>query len=203
MRFGLNTTGIDTPDFTYDNRLGSTAYDWLASVRDNFTWTRNTHTFKIGGHFEYMQNNEARGGTWQGDITFSNNTSNPLNTNFAFSNAALGVFSQYTETDKYRVTQNRQWWSEWYLQDTWQPKTAPDPRLRRAVPLLLTLHTAGRPGRELRPVEVRPRPRRRGCTSRRSSTARASPTIRSRDSRSIRSSSAPTCQAQATRPTGW
>ena len=56
----------------------------------------------------------------QSGITFSNTTSNPLNTNFAFSNAALGVFSQYTETDKYRVTQNRQWWSEWYLQDGWQ-----------------------------------------------------------------------------------
>jgi Carboxypeptidase regulatory-like domain/TonB-dependent Receptor Plug Domain len=122
VRFGLTGAGVDTPDFTYDSRLGSTAYDWLASVRDNFTWTRNTHTFKIGGHYEYMQNNEARGGTWQGDITFSNNTSNPLNTNFAFSNAALGVFSQYTETDKYRVTQNRQWWSEWYLQDTWQAR---------------------------------------------------------------------------------
>jgi hypothetical protein len=120
VRFGLNTTGIDTPDFTYDSRIGSTAYDWLASVRDNITWTHDRHTFKAGGHFEYMQNNEARGGNWAGDITFSNNTSNPLNTNFAFSNAALGVFSQYTETDKFRETQNRQWWSEWYLQDTWQ-----------------------------------------------------------------------------------
>ncbi len=120
VRFGLAASGVDTPDFTYDSRLGSTAYDWLTSVRDNFTWTRRTHTFKAGGHFEYMQNNEARGGNWAGDVTFSNNTSNPLNTNFAFSNAILGVFSQYTETDQYRVTQNRQWWSEWYLQDTWQ-----------------------------------------------------------------------------------
>jgi len=67
-----------------------------------------------------MQNNEARGGNWAGDITFSNNTSNPLNTNFAYANTILGVFSQYTETDKYRITQNRQWWSEWYAQDTWQ-----------------------------------------------------------------------------------
>src|SRR4029077_7997770 len=120
IHFGLNTTGIDTPDFTYDSRLGSTAYDWLTSVRDNFTWTRNAHTFKIGGHLEYMQNNEARGGNWAGDIQFNNNTSNPLNTNFAFANAILGVYSQYTETDKYRQTQNRQWWSEWYAQDTWQ-----------------------------------------------------------------------------------
>jgi len=120
VRFGLNTTGIDTPDWTYDSRVGSTAYDWLASIRDNITWTRGHHTFKIGGHYEYMQNNEARGGNWAGDITFSNSSSNPLNTNFAYANAILGVFSQYTETDKYRLTQNRQWWSEWYLQDTWQ-----------------------------------------------------------------------------------
>ncbi|HMF93155.1 MAG TPA: TonB-dependent receptor [Vicinamibacterales bacterium] len=122
IRFGLNTTGIDTPDWTYDNRVGSTAYDWLSSVRDNLTWTRAAHTVKVGGHYEYMQNNEARGGNWAGDITFSNNASNPLNTNFAFANAILGVFSQYTETDKYRITQNRQWWSEWYAQDTWQAR---------------------------------------------------------------------------------
>jgi len=32
-----------------------------------------------------------------GDIT-SATRQNPLNTNFAFANAALGVFSQYTET---------------------------------------------------------------------------------------------------------
>ncbi|HJZ71313.1 MAG TPA: TonB-dependent receptor [Vicinamibacterales bacterium] len=120
IRFGLNTTGIDTPDWTYDSRVGSTAYDWLGSIRDNITWTHAAHTFKVGAHVEYMQNNEARGGNWAGDITFSNNTSNPLNANFAFANAILGVFSQYTETDKYRLTQNRQWWSEWYAQDTWQ-----------------------------------------------------------------------------------
>jgi hypothetical protein len=120
IRFGLNTTGIDTPDWTYDSRVGSTAYDWLGSIRDNLTWTRRTHTIKVGGHYEYMQNNEARGGNWAGDITYSNNTSNPLNANFAFANAILGVYSQYTETDKYRVTMNRQWWSEWYAQDTWQ-----------------------------------------------------------------------------------
>jgi hypothetical protein len=122
VQFGLaiSASSIDSPDYSYDNRLGSTAYDWLTSFRDNVTWTRKTHTFKAGAHFEYMQNNEARGGTWNGQIQFNNNTQNPLNTNFAFSNAILGVFSQYTETDKYRVTQNRQWWSEWYGQDTWQ-----------------------------------------------------------------------------------
>jgi hypothetical protein len=59
VRFGLNTTGIDTPDFTYDNRIGATAYDWLASIRDNITWTRGRHTFKAGADYNgfNMRNN--------------------------------------------------------------------------------------------------------------------------------------------------
>ncbi len=120
--FGLATTGIDSPDFTYDSRLGSTAFDTLASVRDNLTLTRGTHTWKLGGHLEFMTNNEARGGTWMGQYQFNNNTSNPLNTNFAFSNMVLGVYQQYTETSRYGETHNRQWWTEWYGQDTWQMK---------------------------------------------------------------------------------
>jgi hypothetical protein len=38
--FGVSTTGVDSPDFTYDSRLGSTAFDYLMSVRDNLTLTR-------------------------------------------------------------------------------------------------------------------------------------------------------------------
>ena len=118
--FGLATTGVDSPDFTYDSRLGSTAFDTLMSIRDNFTLTRNRHTWKFGGHFEYMTNNEARGGTWMGQFQFGNNANNPLNTNFAFSNAVLGVYQQYTETSRYGETHNKQIWAEWYAQDTWQ-----------------------------------------------------------------------------------
>ena len=120
VTFGVGTTGVTSPDFTWDDRIGATAFDWLTSARETFTWTHARHTFKVGGHFEYMQNTEARGGAWSGQITFNNSSTNPLNTNFAFSNAVLGVYSQYTETDAYRGTDNRQWWTEWYAQDTWQ-----------------------------------------------------------------------------------
>ena len=120
VQFGLGATGIDSPDFTYDSRLGSTAFDTLMSVRNNLTLTRGHHTWKFGGHFEYMTNNEARGGTWMGQFQFNNNANNPLNTNFALSNAVLGVYQQYTETSRYGETHNKQIWSEWYVQDTWQ-----------------------------------------------------------------------------------
>jgi hypothetical protein len=118
--FGLNVTGTDPVDFTYDNRLGNTAQDYLYSLRDNITWTRNSHTFKAGGYFEYMRNNEARGGNWMGEYQFNRNVNNPLDTGFAYSNALLGVFQQYTETDRYRTTNNRAWMSEFYVQDTFR-----------------------------------------------------------------------------------
>jgi hypothetical protein len=120
VTFGVSTTGTTSPDFTYDSRLGSTAYDYLTNVRDNLTLNRGTHTWKFGGLFEFMENNEARGGTWMGQYQFNNNANNPLNTNFAFSNMLLGVYQQYTETSRYGDTHNRQFWSEWYAQDTWQ-----------------------------------------------------------------------------------
>jgi hypothetical protein len=125
----LNTLGVipqltfgitNSPDFTYDSRLGSTAFDTLARVTDSLTLTRGHHTLKFGGHLEFMTNNEARGGTWMGQFQFANNANNPLNTNFAFSNADLGIYQQYTETSNYGETHNKQLWSEWFAQDTWQ-----------------------------------------------------------------------------------
>ena len=135
LTFGVSTTGTTSPDFTYDSRLGSTAYDYLMNVRDNLTLTRGRHTLKAGGHLEYMANNEARGGTWMGQFQFNNNNNNPLNTNFAFSNMLLGVYQQYTETSRYGDTHNRQIWSEFYGQDTWQatPRLTVDYGLRFLV----------------------------------------------------------------------
>jgi Carboxypeptidase regulatory-like domain/TonB-dependent Receptor Plug Domain len=135
ITFGVSTTGTTSPDFTYDSRLGSTAYDYLMNVRDNLTLNRGTHTWKFGGNLEFMENNEARGGTWMGQFQFNNNNNNPLNTNFAFSNMLLGVYQQYTETSRYGETHNRQIWSEWYGQDTWQatPRLTVDYGLRFLV----------------------------------------------------------------------
>ncbi len=120
VTFGLTGTGIDSPDFSFDQRLGETAQDWLYSIRDTATWNKGRHTIKAGGYFEFMHNNEARGGAWMGEFTFNNNTNNPLNTNHAFANALLGVFGNYQETATPGSTRNRAWMSEFYAQDTWQ-----------------------------------------------------------------------------------
>jgi hypothetical protein len=122
VSFGLAiaASSIDSPDFAYPDRLGVTAEDWVTMVRDTFTWTSGTHTFKVGGYFEWIQNREARGGNWMGNVQFNRNTANPLETNFAFSNALLGVFNQYTEASGYPSSFNRGILTEWFAQDTWR-----------------------------------------------------------------------------------
>jgi hypothetical protein len=119
-RFGLNTSGVDAVEFNFPDRLGDTVADWLFTARDNITFTRHRHAYKAGFYVDYIRNNEARGGTWMGNYNFARNTSNPLDANFAYANALLGVFQTYEEQDAYRSTQNRAWMAEGYLQDTWK-----------------------------------------------------------------------------------
>jgi hypothetical protein len=115
--FGLGTY---SPDFVYDHRLGSSNDDWLVSVRDDVTWTRNHHTYKAGLYLERAANNEARGGLWMGTYDFSVDSSNPLSAGYAYANALLGNFRRYEEWDSYRATRNRSSLVEGYVQDTWK-----------------------------------------------------------------------------------
>src|SRR5262249_54261346 len=72
----------------------------------------NTHSFKA----------QQRGG-WQGTITFTNDGNNPLDSQFPFANAALGIFRDYNQASKYVegvfVYNN----TEGYIQDNWRVRS--------------------------------------------------------------------------------
>jgi len=117
--------GVDQPSFTYENRLvGEGGAGWLYSFRDNLTWIRGSHTFKGGVYLEHLRNTEGPGGVgagpWAGQFTFSTDNNNPLDTRYAFSNALLGVFRDYTEVDTLPEVNARRSLAEWYAQDTWK-----------------------------------------------------------------------------------
>jgi len=118
----INGTGVDRPDFTYDNRFGTTAHDYVFSIRDNLTWTKSAHTLKGGFMLERVHNNEAPGGEWSGRYIFGNptRTSNPLAGGATYANMLMGVFNSYDEIDNYRSTMVRQNRVEFYAQDTWK-----------------------------------------------------------------------------------
>lgn len=117
--------GVEQPNFTYENRLvGGGGAGWVMSFRDNLTWIKGSHTFKGGLYVERLRNTEGLGGVgagpWAGQFTFNTDNANPLDTRYAFSNALLGVFREYTEVDALPEVNARRFQAEWYAQDTWK-----------------------------------------------------------------------------------
>ena len=90
-------------------RLDGVTTGWR-SVRDNFTWTRNTHTFKIGGHFEHAEQRGARrhvAGRHHVQQQHEQSAQHELRASPTPRSASS---QQIPRPTAYRVTQNRQWW---------------------------------------------------------------------------------------------
>ena len=108
------------PDVTYDNRLLTGGTDFTFNFNDNVTITRGKHMIKFGGDFYRIREYEGEQSIFSGTFDFGKNTSNPLDTNYAFANAALGVFNSYTESNARYGANMRQSELEWFVQDTWK-----------------------------------------------------------------------------------
>jgi len=85
-----------------------------------------SHTSKAGfyNNHSYKAQNTGAGGVanlgFQGYVNFGNDTNNALDTGFGFSNAAVGVFSQYLQQSKLiegSMIYNN---TEFYVQDNWK-----------------------------------------------------------------------------------
>ena len=86
------------------------------------------HTIKAGyylNHSYKAQNTGAGGGdaanlSFQGYVNFGNDTNNTLDTGYGYANAALGVFTNYTQMSKFiegNMIYNQH---EFYIQDNWK-----------------------------------------------------------------------------------
>jgi hypothetical protein len=85
-------------------------------------WER--HTIKTGfylNHSYKAQNLGAGGGaSFQGNISFANDTANPLDTGFGYANALLGVFTNYQQQSKFVEGSFLYDQVDWYVQDNWK-----------------------------------------------------------------------------------
>jgi hypothetical protein len=93
------------------------------------TWNANASLTKITGghnikagiypeHWLAMKGQNAS--AFAGSMNFSQDTNNPLDSGYAYSNALLGVLDQYTETSNRYPMYDVIWTFEWYLQDNWK-----------------------------------------------------------------------------------
>ncbi|PYR54765.1 MAG: hypothetical protein DMF91_26020, partial [Acidobacteria bacterium] len=85
----------------------------------SLTKVAGRHTLKTGFYNTHSYKAQQRQG-WAGTLTFANDTSNPLDSQFGFANAALGIFSSYNQFSKYvegSFVYNN---TEGYIQDNWK-----------------------------------------------------------------------------------
>jgi carboxypeptidase family protein len=107
------------------DRWGEVGDDYiLPSISDNFTLTRENHTYKAGVYVERIRNGEAAGGNWSGTFDFSSNvgdfTAALGNTGNPYANALTGSFRRYTESSARPFTDLERLLVQWYVQDQWK-----------------------------------------------------------------------------------
>ncbi|MBI4907443.1 MAG: carboxypeptidase regulatory-like domain-containing protein [Acidobacteria bacterium] len=104
-------------------RFPLTTDHWIYTVSDTVSKTWNAHTVKLGIYMDRVWATQGVAGTglpFNGAYDFGNNANNPLNTGYAYANAALGVFNTYSEPSgrpqPVHVARN----VEWFAQDNWK-----------------------------------------------------------------------------------
>ena len=123
------------PNFTWNGRVSNTTptnyspdnipfpgflnINRTKDVSISLTKVAGRHAMKTGFYNTHSYKAQQRGG-WNGTITFQNDSNNPLDSQFPFANAALGIFRDYTQASKYVegvfVYNN----TEAYVQDNWK-----------------------------------------------------------------------------------
>jgi len=100
--------------------LGSKWDEPEISISQGVTKIFRSHSFKAGTYTERNRYTNAIAGNYAGAISFSNDSNNPYNTNWAYSNAILGSYDTYSETTPLIYDDLRGLSMEWYVQDTWK-----------------------------------------------------------------------------------
>src|SRR5437870_4026858 len=124
---GWSSVAGNPANINWLDRWGEVGNDYIKpSFADNLSITRDNHSYKFGTYFERLFNREAPGGgKWSGGLDFGTGTTNGFttangNTGFAYANALLGNFNNYTESKARNFTNSeiRLW--QFYAQDEWR-----------------------------------------------------------------------------------
>ncbi|MFN7649903.1 MAG: carboxypeptidase regulatory-like domain-containing protein [Acidobacteriota bacterium] len=104
-----------------DGRTPLTTTHEIISISNNLSKTFTAHTVKLGFYYDRLwAENQPAGGAFNGSFNFGRNVNNPLETDYAFSNAILGVFNQYDEPTARVFPVNYASNIEWFAQDNWK-----------------------------------------------------------------------------------
>jgi hypothetical protein len=119
-----NTTwDVPNPPTVY---IGGMPYDnenITQNITDNVAKVKGTHTMKFGFFYETSFKRQTATIVNNGRINFSRDSANPGDTGWAYSNALLGNYGTYEQSNTYRKGYYRYHTFEWYGQDNWKVRS--------------------------------------------------------------------------------
>ncbi len=92
----------------------------IFSIVQNFTKIAGSHTLKFGAYFERTRKDQSASVATRGAVAFDRNRNNPVDTNWAYSNALIGSYLNYSEANARLQGQFRFSNFETYIQDAWR-----------------------------------------------------------------------------------
>ncbi len=114
---GTNSPTLYIAGMPYDNE------NITKNFTDNVAKVTARHTLKFGFNFETSFKRQTGTIVNNGRIDFSRDTSNPGDTGWAFSNALLGNYKTFEQSNTYRKGYYRYTSFEWYGQDNWKVRS--------------------------------------------------------------------------------
>lgn len=113
--------GVPSPaNLTIEGRFPLYNRYHILNWGNNLSVTRGTHTVKAGVYVEVFRRNQKKAVNFNGLFDFGRNVNNPLDTNYAYSNALLGYYNTYQESSDAAWMNVRSTGIEWFVQDNWR-----------------------------------------------------------------------------------
>jgi hypothetical protein len=95
------------------------SYNSVVEGMDNISIVKGRHFVKAGFLLHRNRKNQSAYSLTEGQYVWGDSSTNPYDSGFGFSNAALGVYSSFTQGSQFVMGQYRFTNLESYLQDTW------------------------------------------------------------------------------------
>ena len=116
--------GVQNPlNINYEQRFPFTGANTDTVYSDNLSKFYGKHNFKVGLYVEHVgRDGTAYSGlnSFNGTVNFSRDSTNPYDSNYAYSNALLGSVDAYTEASTRPTANDRYTSIEWFGQDNWR-----------------------------------------------------------------------------------
>jgi hypothetical protein len=108
--------GNDPPNLVYP---GFADRDSINDIAGSLTKVAGRHTIKAGFYNQHGTKQQNQGNPF-GTLNFGNDANNPIDSGFGFANAALGIFSSYSQASQFVEGDYVYTNTEAYIQDNWK-----------------------------------------------------------------------------------